>query len=120
MPFFCYSEVIVIEEKKTWDEAQKHCRTYYTDLFSVTTQTDLLVVNDIRLNITSSFWTGLRFLAGSWFWVNEEEFVGSQVSLPSCPNRPFFCGARKAGANTCENRDCREKMYFACYRQGSE
>lgn len=117
LTFYCYSEVILVEQMKTWTEALEYCRSNYTDLFIVTTTNDLLLAKSIGLNTTvSSFWIGLRFLDASWFWVNKQP-LGNPISLPGCPQPPFLCGAQNVTANTWENGDCNEKMFFACYRQ---
>lgn len=118
LSFICYKwepTLIMVQELKTWHEALVHCRTQYTDLISLSTETDLLQVNKIIGNFQNvRVWTGLTFLDGSWFWVNNEP-LGNLVSLPSCPIRPFLCGA-KVGVNILENRDCMEKMNFICYK----
>lgn len=113
-PFFCYSKVILVEEMMTWGEALRYCRSHYTDMFSVTMTTDQLVVNTIHNKTGSSFWTGLRFHDGSWYWTDRTA-LGTLVSLPSCPKSPLHCGAHDAAANIWENRNCGEKMFFACH-----
>ncbi|XP_060788844.1 macrophage mannose receptor 1-like [Neoarius graeffei] len=116
--FFCYfwaPEMIVVQEMKNWDEALAHCRTHYTDLVSLTTETDHFLVNNRTREILSpAFWTGLRFMDGSWFWVNQK-FLLTPSSLPLCPAKPYRCGARNIIDGVWENRDCEEKMNFICY-----
>ncbi|KAK3563402.1 hypothetical protein QTP86_024179, partial [Hemibagrus guttatus] len=108
-------EMIVVQEMKNWEEALVYCRTYYTDLISLTSVTDVLVVNNRSTEIlTPTFWTSLRFMDGSWFWVNLE-YEADVTSLPSCPARPFHCGAWNIRAGVWENRDCKEKTNFICY-----
>ncbi|XP_053092870.1 macrophage mannose receptor 1-like [Pangasianodon hypophthalmus] len=122
--FICYTwepELIVVQEMKTWEEALKYCRMNYTDLVSLDTERAHLLVNSKSSEIlTPSFWTGLRFLDGSWFWVNQaltdEPGLGNLSLMPSCPAPRFRCGARKAKSNVLENRDCEEKMNFICYQ----
>lgn len=60
---------------------------------------------------TLNVWTGVRFMDGSWFWVNQDP-LENMFSAPSCPLMPFHCGALKAGDDVWENRDCNEKMNF--------
>lgn len=119
-PFNCYvwdSELIVVREMKTWEEALMHCRTFYTDLVSLETETDLFQVTKKSFkNDTSSFWTGLRNIDGKWFWVNRNS-LGNFIQLPSCTPRPSGCGARNIQANVWENRDCNEKKNFICYKK---
>ncbi|XP_058254548.1 macrophage mannose receptor 1-like isoform X2 [Hemibagrus wyckioides] len=116
---FCYSwapKMIVVQEMMNWEEALVHCRTHYTDLVRLTTEIDHFVVNNRSMEIqTPTFWTSLRFMDGSWYWVNQTSLVSNETSLPSCPARPFRCGARNIIDGVWENRDCEEKMNFICY-----
>lgn len=117
--FVCYSwepKLVVVQEMKTWDEALKYCRTMYTDMVSLSTEMDQLTVNNKRSEVlTPRFWTSLRFLDGSWFWVNQATLLGNFSFMPTCPAPRFRCGARKAESDVLENRDCEEKMNFICY-----
>lgn len=62
--------MIVVQEMKNWHEALVHCRTHYTDLVSLTTEIDhFLAKNRSKEILTPTFWTGLRFMDGSWVWV---------------------------------------------------
>ncbi|GAA6066579.1 putative C-type lectin domain family 20 member A [Tachysurus ichikawai] len=120
--FFCYTwkpDLIVVPETKTWEEALKYCRINYTDLVSITTDRDYLAVNSKLTKIqTTSFWTSLRFLDGSWYWVNQIYMdKENTIFLPSCPTPGFHCGSLKAETNVLENRNCEEKMHFICYKQ---
>lgn len=116
--FICYKWVprlIVVEQMLSWEDALKYCRKYYTDIISLTTKLDLFAVNRMTI-ATPNVWTGLRFMDGQWFWVNKNP-LWNLTSLPSCPIRPYLCGALKSGGDTLENRDCNEKMKFICYRK---
>ncbi|XP_027009880.1 putative C-type lectin domain family 20 member A [Tachysurus fulvidraco] len=120
--FVCYTwkpDLIVVPEKKTWEEALKYCRMNYTDLVSITTYRDYLLINSTVTEIqTSSFWTSLRFLGGSWYWVNQIYMDKENTGfLPSCPTPGFHCGSLKVETNVLENRNCEEKMHFICYKQ---
>lgn len=119
LKFLCYEWVprlIMVEEMMNWEEALEYCRINYSDLVSLSTDEDLAVVNlMIMKSQTIKVWTGLRFMAGQWFWVNQEP-VQKLASLPSCPIKPFHCGALEAGG-VLENRDCSEKRNFLCYQK---
>ncbi|XP_051569169.1 macrophage mannose receptor 1-like [Myxocyprinus asiaticus] len=111
--FFCYKwvpSVTLVPIKMSWENALTHCRTYYSDLANLTTPRGLL---DAKNKTTTSVWTGLRFLAGSWFWVTGEP-LGNVDSLSSCPAQPYRCGARNPGNDQWENRDCEETLDFLC------
>lgn len=120
-PFTCYvwkPDLIVVQELKTWQEALNYCRTVYTDLLSIDTDTDQSVVKtNFSAILTPSFWTGLRFLDGSWFWVNQgfNTSQGRLSFMPSCPAPHFYCGAQNTESDVLENRDCGENLNFMCY-----
>lgn len=85
--------MVVLQEMKSWHEALKHCRNVYADLISLNPETALVLAKNMSMNIqAASFLTGLHFLVGLWFWVNKEP-LGYWLMLPSCPTRPFLCGA---------------------------
>ncbi|TSK98386.1 C-type lectin domain family 2 member L [Bagarius yarrelli] len=119
LPFCCYKwepEIIVVQQMMNWEGALKFCRTHYTDLVSLTSKADLHSVRTvIRNNESASLWTGLRFLDGLWFWVNQEP-LENLVTLSPCPARPFHCGALKVNDYTLETRNCNENMAFICYK----
>lgn len=118
LPFFCYMwvpQVTLVKEIMNWKEALEYCRMHYTDMISLTSTQDLLVLKTmLKTNHTSNLWTGLRYMDGIWFWVNQEP-LGYLTSVPSCPIRPFHCGALTAGGNLLESQNCSEKMIFICY-----
>ncbi|XP_026999964.1 C-type mannose receptor 2-like [Tachysurus fulvidraco] len=114
---FCYTwepQIIVVQEMMNWEEALVYCRTNYTDLVGFADKIDYFVLNNRNMKIRT-LWTNLRFMDGSWFWVNQTSLLNSVTSLPSCPAKPFRCGARNVKAGVWENRDCKEKMNFICY-----
>ncbi|XP_034044554.1 lymphocyte antigen 75-like [Thalassophryne amazonica] len=117
--FFCLN-LIVVEEKKTWEEALEHCRDKHTDFTSLLSQTEVLLAQrQIQKNsITDQVWVGLRYLEDSWLWVNLDplEFVAwpETVQDHQCPTWSHSCGAlTKKGL--WEYRDCQEKLNFICY-----
>lgn len=114
--FYCYKwspDVVVVQEMMKWEEALTYCRMHYMDLVSITTETDQYVVMKSLKNQTSSVWTGLRFMNGLWFWVNQKT-LQSPSSLPICPVRPFLCGSI-TNSGVLRNGNCNEKMRFICY-----
>ncbi|KAF5890113.1 macrophage mannose receptor 1-like, partial [Clarias magur] len=113
--FYCYRYLILVQEEMTWNEAQEFCRTNYTGLASVTSETSLRQLNlETAQTQTESVWTGLRFMNGIWFWVSGEQ-LGSQVSLSSCPPSSYSCGSLNNNTNTLENRNCNDRLNFICY-----
>ncbi|KAG9272916.1 secretory phospholipase A2 receptor-like [Astyanax mexicanus] len=110
-PFFCSSSVVLVKENKTWEEALEYCRSNYTNLAVLTSDNLLKYSTQTQ---TVSVWTGLRFMAGEWLWVNGEP-LEDLVSLASCPAPLYRCAARNSKTNVWENRDCEEKLNFLCY-----
>lgn len=111
-PFFCSKNLILVQEKKTWEEALEYCRFRYVDLAYL----DSKVIPNLSNAQTESVWTGLRFLDGKWFWVSKEN-VETNIGLPSCPREPYRCGAHNSQNAQWENRDCEEKLNFLCLKK---
>ncbi|CAG12483.1 unnamed protein product [Tetraodon nigroviridis] len=66
------------------------------------------------LACTEKVWTGLRFLAGDWLWVNKATLRYSE--LPPCPQQGQQCGAlAKKDTGSVEGTDCLLKLNFLCY-----
>ncbi|KAK2908975.1 hypothetical protein Q8A67_004812 [Cirrhinus molitorella] len=102
-------------EKKTWEEALEYCLSRNTDLAYVDTKV-LLNMSNAQ---TERVWTGLRFLAGMWFWVGKENDE-TNIVLPSCPPEPYRCGAYNVKTGNWESRDCEEKLNFLCFEEKEE
>ncbi|CAB1344919.1 unnamed protein product [Coregonus sp. 'balchen'] len=60
-PFFC-SKLIMVRERKTWEEALEYCREQHIDLTSLGEQRGQTT--------TAHVWMGLRYLANRWLWGN--------------------------------------------------
>nr|XP_055033197.1 lithostathine-2-like [Misgurnus anguillicaudatus] len=116
-PYFCYkwdTELIVVKENKSWEDALQYCRTHHTDLASLPTNLHLTQAKQTVAN-TSSVWTGLRFLAGSWFWLSGENLGYVSAQLPVCPANYTYCGSLNMTTQSWENRNCMEELNFVCY-----
>ncbi|KAF3847040.1 hypothetical protein F7725_004118 [Dissostichus mawsoni] len=105
--FLCYNETLVlVKRKKTWDQALRHCRlleaknpqkavnlrwNYRYDLASVLTPDDRAYA---RLRAgeasTDQVWTGLRLLAGQWFWTGDGEAVQEGTGDAMWPDSEFL------------------------------
>lgn len=116
-PYICISEnVVLIEESKTWEEALGHCWALNLDLLSLqpSDEQDYLRSKMHRAS-TEEVWTGLRFLAGRWLWVNGATMLYTE--LPFCPVLGHHCGAiSKEYSGSVEARDCMERKNFLCYK----
>ncbi len=88
---------VLVHQKETWDGALEYCITHYTDLASLSTSERM---NSALLEITQAeteyVWTGLRFLAGDWFWVDVHDLNNTawyQNKQPRCPAGDLRCEA---------------------------
>ncbi|XP_040020234.2 C-type mannose receptor 2-like isoform X1 [Gasterosteus aculeatus] len=128
-PFVCLStNLVLVREEKTWEEALRHCRalgssacgSWDYDLVSVQPGDErehVHVSAAVQEADTEEVWVGLRFLAGSWLWVNGATLL--YPDLPSCPHPLQRCGAlpkRSAGGGFLL-ADCAERRNFLCYRK---
>uniref|UniRef100_UPI003AAAFE93 C-type mannose receptor 2-like n=1 Tax=Centroberyx gerrardi TaxID=166262 RepID=UPI003AAAFE93 len=106
------SRFILVNESKTWTEAQSYCRERYTDLASVRNQAEN---DEIKMkNQGSNAWIGL--FRDLWKWSD-----GSHTSFTnwntenSEPNGYIAesCVASRYGK--WEDWPCSRRFYFACY-----
>uniref|UniRef100_A0A4W5RED9 C-type lectin domain-containing protein n=1 Tax=Hucho hucho TaxID=62062 RepID=A0A4W5RED9_9TELE len=93
-PILCFDlNVVLVKENKTWEEALEHCRENYTDLTSLLSENDQLLVQRMMNSKgaqTDHVWTGLRFLASTWLWVNGDPVeyqAWTEGRLPHCPTQ---------------------------------
>lgn len=130
--FICYEDkLVLVRENKTWEEALEHCRSisvdakqpdpyrnYLFDLLSLRSKEDHLYAREkIQGAVTDRVWTGLRFLAGRWLWVDGEPLEGQD--LPLCPAQWQHCGTLpKRGSTRWEAQDCTERRNFLCFSKG--
>lgn len=113
--FVCYRYLILVKEKKTWEEASAYCRMNYIALASLASETQVqLGKMESSQSQTDGVWTGLRFLNRKWLWISQEP-LGTWVSVPLCPASRYRCGALNSRTHLWENRDCNEKLNFLCY-----
>ncbi|KAK2920438.1 hypothetical protein Q8A73_002642 [Channa argus] len=121
-PFICYRDnLVLVKENKTWEEALKYCKDLTSpnnnphQLVSVQPRDEYnYMMNKVIEADTDEVWTGLRFLAGNWFWIN-----GADMMFSDLPTRPVpwqHCGAfSKNNTGTLETRDCLDTKNFLCY-----
>ncbi|XP_016384272.1 secretory phospholipase A2 receptor-like [Sinocyclocheilus rhinocerous] len=118
--FFCMnvSEFLLVRQKETWEGALEYCRTHYNDLASLSTMNMMYsALPEITRTETEYVWTGLRFLAGDWFWVNGDDLDNTawyKRRLPQCPARDLRCGALEKQTKLWTHRNCEEKLSFIC------
>ncbi|XP_058236218.1 macrophage mannose receptor 1-like isoform X2 [Hemibagrus wyckioides] len=121
-PFICYEEknestkYVVINETKSWYDAQIYCREKYTDLVSVRNQTE----NDeiwrmINSSVHQKVWIGLFY--DSWKWSDQ-----SNSSFRYWSSDQNSGGLNCAAVSESEKRywsdvNCTEKLLFICHEK---
>lgn len=105
-PFFCYN-VVVVRERKTWEEALDYCREHHSDLASVASETEMLLIQrELEKNATTErVWFGLHFFPGRWLWVDGQPLdykAWGHDGEPSCPEFSLECGALRVMRSTAE------------------
>uniref|UniRef100_A0A3B4ZUN5 C-type lectin domain-containing protein n=1 Tax=Stegastes partitus TaxID=144197 RepID=A0A3B4ZUN5_9TELE len=103
-PFFCYN-VVVVRQKKTWEEALEHCREHHRDLASVASEAEMaLIQRELLKNVTTErVWIGLHFFPGGWLWVDGQPLgyeVWDQGGKPACPQFKRECAALQVTGGT--------------------
>ncbi|KAL0183709.1 hypothetical protein M9458_019405, partial [Cirrhinus mrigala] len=111
-PFFCMTNFVLVRQNMTWDRALEYCRTHYNDLATLNTEERM---NSALLEVTQAqtdyVWTGLRYLAGHWFWVSGHGLYYTawyQNNHPQCPARDLRCGALDKETRLWKHRNCEE------------
>ena len=118
--FYCFeSNLILVQEKKTWEEALQHCRSQHTDLAGLITESAVVkTLQTSREAKTDYVWTSLRFLADKWLWMNGDEMsyqAWSQGKTPQCSSRSHRCGALSLKGEHWVSWDCADRLNFVCY-----
>uniref|UniRef100_A0A3B3Y7V8 C-type lectin domain-containing protein n=1 Tax=Poecilia mexicana TaxID=48701 RepID=A0A3B3Y7V8_9TELE len=124
LPSVCILDnLVLVKENGSWQEALERCRGLRSSSDS-NLRYDLLSLQPadnqdfIRTKImqadTEEVWTGLRFLAGDWLWVNGADML--YTDLPSCPTPGQHCGSLSKDETVgVKTRDCLERKNFLCY-----
>lgn len=120
--FFCY-DAKVVKEKNTWEKALDYCREIGSDLASVASETEMLLIQRElnKHNTTEHVWIALHFFSGDWLWVDGQEMnyeAWDEEENPACPHPKMECAALQLTGGTkgvWEARDCEERLNFICY-----
>lgn len=118
--FYCFqSSLVLVKENKTWEEAMEQCRHQFTDLVSLPSKSALVQTLQIsREALTDHVWTGLRYLADNWLWVDGgsvEYQAWNRGETPQCPTWSRYCGALSLEGQHWDSWDCADKLNFVCY-----
>ncbi|XP_029112223.1 macrophage mannose receptor 1-like [Scleropages formosus] len=108
---------ILINDAKTWKDAQTYCRENYTDLVSVRNQTE----NDLIHNMTKSgtcVWIGLYRDYWQWSDQRNSSFRYWKLGKPDSYDEIENCtiaSITQTLSGTWDDRECGEKHPFLCY-----
>jgi hypothetical protein len=74
-----------VNQKKTWDSALQHCRTFFHDLSTFTTESEEQQFLEDAVGQTSNAWVGLHKYLGFWKWNGNENptvIIWDSLNLP--------------------------------------
>ncbi|KAI3369318.1 hypothetical protein L3Q82_007569 [Scortum barcoo] len=114
---YCFkSNLVLVKENKTWEEALSHCRDQFTDLVSMPSHSVLhQTLRTSKEAQTDYVWTGLRYLADVWLWVDGQSLdnqAWNKGETPWCPAQRHRCGALSLEGRHWHSWDCVEKLNF--------
>ncbi|XP_067293526.1 C-type lectin lectoxin-Phi1-like [Pseudorasbora parva] len=111
----------LIQENKTWEESLNYCTQHNSGLASLSDS----AIMELAVNIASevqavNIWTGLRFLAAQWFWVNGGDVkykAWSADGEPLCPAMNQRCGALDRNRKMWNPQNCQDRLHFICSKR---
>ncbi|XP_066580429.1 C-type mannose receptor 2 [Amia ocellicauda] len=127
-PFICYQETsdptqryVLINQAKSWTEAQRFCRVNYTDLVSVRNRSENEEVNKAAKG--QNVWIGL--FMDPWKWSDQRNFSFHNWYTTE-PNN--YAGNENCGTvclqvyvtGTWNDLDCTSSIPFFCYHENRE
>ncbi|KAA0721336.1 hypothetical protein E1301_Tti020777 [Triplophysa tibetana] len=105
-------QYVLIQERKSWDEAQAYCRQNHIDLATVQNNEDWTnVQRAVQPALTSAVWIGLYNNITSWRWSYQDEMITFVNWQPTEPNN--YAGIQEYGALQIDKWNDRE--YYAVY-----
>ncbi|KAK7177206.1 hypothetical protein R3I93_001250 [Phoxinus phoxinus] len=108
----CY--FILIQEPKTWTEAQSFCREYHLDLATVQSGQDRSEIQEIPSSLS---WIGLHDGLCAWRWSFQDQdlvFQNWGLSEDTTTRTQRKCGVIR-NEGTWHTASCDEQKYFFCY-----
>ncbi|XP_041091371.1 deleted in malignant brain tumors 1 protein-like [Polyodon spathula] len=120
-------QFVFLNQEKSWREALKHCRTHYTELASMSDETDhsklteLLQKQENDTEGERGVWLGLKnhMIWQYWYWADDRG-MGNSHWAEGQPSNPGdeLCGAvylGKGGNYSWHDECCDFEMRFVCY-----
>ncbi|KAI7789641.1 putative L-selectin-like [Triplophysa rosa] len=112
-------EYVLIQQQKTWDEAQVYCRQNHVDLATVQSTEDWTNVQRAAGSaLTSPVWTGLYNDINTWRWSYQDEpltYLSWFSGEPNNRNGVQECASFYGG--TWHDMVCTETKLFLCYNE---
>ncbi|XP_052417765.1 C-type mannose receptor 2-like [Carassius gibelio] len=109
-------QIVLIQEPKTWTEAQSYCREKYTDLATVQSDEDRAKLKEAAnaVNFQSLAWVGFYRVSWGWSYQNTPASYTMWESWdPDLPKTSEACVSVQANGRW-GDRGCTEKDYFFC------
>ncbi|XP_026995108.2 putative C-type lectin domain family 20 member A [Tachysurus fulvidraco] len=108
----------LIQQGKTWSDAQAYCRATYTDLAIIDSNDNMVRLQNEaqKQQFSSSAWIGLYNPINSWRWSMGNEPLGTTWWEPSQPNN--VGGHDECGANSpwgWYDLDCTSLLPSVCF-----
>ncbi|ROL52170.1 Macrophage mannose receptor 1 [Anabarilius grahami] len=88
-------DYVLIQEQKTWDEAQAYCRKNHIDLATIQNNEDSANLQEAVYKMTKIAWIGLYNDINSWRWSYQDEKITFQSWNTGEPNN--FNGHEECG-----------------------
>ncbi|XP_067284266.1 putative C-type lectin domain family 20 member A isoform X2 [Pseudorasbora parva] len=111
-------DYVLIQEQKTWDEAQAYCRENYTELATVHSNEDSANLREAVYKMTNMAWIGLYNDINSWRWSYQDEKIKFLSWITGEPNNydgHEECGMMHSG--TWNDWGCTALFPFVCYNE---
>lgn len=109
-------EYVLIQDQKTWDEAQAYCRMNHLDLATVQNNEDSANLQEAVYKMTKIAWIGLYNDINSWRWSYEDEkmtFQSWNMGEPNNYNGYEECVMMQG--STWNDWGCSDLLPFFCY-----
>ncbi|XP_062372022.1 C-type mannose receptor 2-like [Sardina pilchardus] len=128
LPFVCYDEArngseryVLINEKKSWREAQEYCRQQHTDLVSVRDEEEDQLIKEEVGKAWKPVKTGCKIVwiglfRDDWTWSDQRtsSFRHWRSSFPKNKGKDD-CAVTTLNQGTWEDRKCHRKYPFFCH-----
>lgn len=111
-------EYVLIQQQKTWDEAQDYCRqNHIGNLLTVKSIEDWTNVQGaVQSTLPSAVWTGLYNDISSWRWSYQDENLTFSTWYPGEPNNND--GKQECGfmyKEAFNDMSCYKLFHFFCF-----